>query len=115
MVVTVGSIHGGTKHNIIPDEVHLQLTVRSYSDESRDKTLAAIKRIVLGQAIAAGLPEELYPQVVLADEYTPALYNDPQLAERLAGTLKIWLGDSAIIQGEPSMAGEDFGRYGRTR
>ena len=56
-VVTVGSIHGGTKHNIIPDEVHLQLTLRSYSDEVRAKLIAAIRRIVKGQAIAAGLPE----------------------------------------------------------
>ncbi len=114
VVVTVGAIHGGTKHNIIPNEVHLQLTIRSYSDESRDRTIGAIRRIVKGQAIAAGLPEELYPEAILADEYTPALYNDPDLANRLANSLKNWIGPDNVVKTDPVMGGEDFGRYGRT-
>src|SRR5207245_7332883 len=73
-VVTVGSIHGGTKHNIIPDEVKLQLTVRSYTDEVRQQTIEAIRRIARGQAIAAGVPEDRLPEVKLEDEFTPATY-----------------------------------------
>ncbi len=114
VVVTVGSIHGGTKHNVIPDEVHLQLTIRTYSDKSRTSTIAAIRRIVEGQALAAGLPKDLYPEAVLMDQYTPALYNDPELAGRLAGTLTNWIGEGNVVAVDPVMGGEDFGRYGRT-
>ena len=114
VVVTVGSFHGGAKHNVIPDDVHLQLTIRSYSDESRERTLAAIRRIVEGQAMAAGLPEELYPEVVLMDQNTPALYNDPKLVNRLADAMANWIGKGNVIAVDPVMGGEDFGRYGRT-
>src|SRR4030088_1682282 len=73
IVVTVGSIHGGTKHNIIPDEVKLQLTVRTYKADVRERTLAAIERIAKGCATTAGLPPERAPVVeVLRDEFTPA-------------------------------------------
>ena len=113
-VVTVGSIHGGTKHNIIPDEVHLQLTLRSYSDAVRAKLIAAIRRIVKGQAIAAGLPEAKHPLVKVKDEFTPAAYNDPKLVARINGVFKTWLGEGALIERKPTMGGEDFGRYGRT-
>jgi len=113
-VVTVGSIHGGTKHNIIPDEVHLQLTLRSYSDEVRAKLIAAISRIVKGQAVAAGLPEAKHPIVKVKDEFTPAAYNDPKLVTRINGVFKSWLGEGALIERKPTMGGEDFGRYGRT-
>jgi len=113
-VVTVGSIHGGTKHNIIPDEVHLQLTLRSYSDEVREKLIAAIRRIVKGQAVAAGLPEAKHPLVKVKDEFTPAAYNDPKLVARINGVFKTWLGEGALIERKPTMGGEDFGRYGRT-
>ncbi len=112
-VVTVGAIHGGTKHNIIPDEVHLQLTLRSYSDEVRNHTIEAIKRITRGLAMAAGVPEDRMPIVTVADEYTPATYNDPELTLRLAEVLKQSLGKSNVIHTEPVMGGEDFGRYGR--
>src|SRR6185369_12240498 len=84
-VVTVGSIHGGTKHNIIPDEVRLQLTLRSYSDEVRQHTLESIKRITRGLAEAAGIPQDRYPLVTLQDESATATYNQPELAQRLAG------------------------------
>ena len=113
-VVTVGSIHGGTKHNIIPDEVHLQLTIRSYSDEVREKLIAAIKRIAIGQAVAAGLPEEKHPLVKVKDEYTPAAYNDPKLVARVNGIFEKWFGKDVLIERKPTMGGEDFGRYGRT-
>jgi len=113
-VVTVGSIHGGTKHNIIPDEVKLQLTVRSYADEVRKQTLDAIQRIARGQAIAAGMPEDRLPIVHVESDFTAATYNDPKLTERVVGVFKRWFGDTNVIQRKPSMGGEDFGDYGRT-
>ena len=113
-VVTVGSIHGGTKHNIIPDEVHLQLTVRSYTDEVRQQTIEAIKRIVRGQALTAGVPEDRLPEVKVLDDFTAATYNNPELTERLAGVFKSTFGDSNVIKKKPTMGGEDFGEYGRT-
>jgi amidohydrolase len=114
VVVTVGSIHGGTKRNIIPDEVRLQLTVRSYKEEVRQQTLAAIKRIVHGQALAAGLPEDRLPEVKVTDEITPSLYNNPKLTERLVGALQPWFGEANFTQKPPSMGGEDFSEFGRT-
>jgi hippurate hydrolase len=112
-VVTVGSIHGGTKHNIIPDAVHLQLTLRSYSDQVRDQTIAAIERIAHGIARAAGIPEDKMPMVTVQDEYTPATYNDPDLTRRIAKSFRAVLGNQNVMEAEPVMAGEDFGRYGR--
>src|SRR5439155_538715 len=106
-VVTVGSIHGGTKHNIISDEVRLQLTVRSYTDEVRKQTIEAIKRIVRGQAFAAGIPEDRLPEIKIGDDFTPATYNNPELTERLAGVFKSWLGDSHVVKKKPIMGGED--------
>jgi hippurate hydrolase len=114
LVVTVGSIHGGTRRNIIPDEVRLQLTVRSYKEEVRQQTLAAIKRIARGQALAAGIPEDRLPEVKVTDEITPALYNDPKLTERLMVALQAWFGAASLIQKPPSMGGEDFSEFGRT-
>ncbi|MSU50558.1 MAG: amidohydrolase [Opitutus sp.] len=113
-VVTVGSIHGGTKHNIIPDEVKLQLTLRSYSDEVRARTLEAVRRICRGEAIAAGLPDDRMPVVAVKDEGTPATYNDPALTRRLRGALAGWLGGDNVKAIEAEMGGEDFGRLGRT-
>jgi hippurate hydrolase len=114
-VVTVGSIHGGTKHNIIPDEVQLQLTLRSYSDDVRAQTIAAIKRMTRGLAEAAGVPEDRLPIVSLKDnEFTPATYNDPALTRRLAGVFKNQFGETKAQQVKPVMGGEDFSEYGRT-
>ena len=113
-VVTVGSVHGGTKHNIIPDEVKLQITVRSYADEVRRATLAAIKRIARGLALAAGLPDDRLPIVTISDQTFNALFNDPQLTERLATTFKSWFGGENVLRGKPTMGGEDFAEYGRT-
>ena len=113
-VVTVGSIHGGTKHNIIPDDVKLQLTVRSYSDAVRGQLLAGISRIVRGEAVAAGVPEDRMPEVNISDDHTPAGYNDPATAERLAKTFRAWFGESRVTKRKPTMGGEDFSEFGRT-
>jgi amidohydrolase len=113
-VVTVGSIHGGFKHNVIPDRVDMQLTVRSYTDETRATLLDGIRRIARGQALSAGLPDDLLPDVTLLDEHTPALYNDPALTEQLAGVLKQRFGDDRVVKVDPVMGGEDFSEYGRT-
>ena len=112
LVITVGSIHGGTKHNIIPDEVKMQLTIRTYKKEVRDKVLAAIDRIAKGCAIAAGLPPDKMPDVhVREDEFTPATYNNPQLTKRVTAALKVALGSDKIIAKDPTMGAEDFCAY----
>jgi amidohydrolase len=113
VVVTVGSIHGGTKHNVIPDEVKLQLTVRTYKDEVREQVISAIERIVKGIAISAGVPKNLEPVVTVKDEFTPATYNTPELVERVVVSLKAMVGEENVVKREASMGGEDFGRYGR--
>lgn len=112
-VVTVGSIHGGTKHNVIPDRVALQLTVRSYTDEVRRTLLDGIRRIAEGQARAAGLPESLLPEVRVKDESTPSTFNDPALTARVMAALARTLGEDAVHQVPPVMGGEDFAEYGR--
>src|SRR5213592_671681 len=94
IVVTVGSIHGGTKHNIIPDEVKMQLTVRTYKADTRERVLASIDRIAKGIAAAAGIPPERAPIVnVSKDQFCPATYNNPELTKRLFGVWKNSLGD----------------------
>lgn len=108
-VVTVGSIHGGTKHNIISDQVHMQLTVRSYTDAVRAQVLAAISRITLGVAASAGAPEP----IITTSEGTPATYNDPALTARCAAVFKRVLGPENVVPLEPVMGGEDFSLYGR--
>ena len=113
-VVTVGSIHGGTKHNIIPNEVKLQLTVRSYTDKVRNQIIAAIRRISLGTAQAAGVAKDRLPVVTVKDEFTPSAYNEPALAKRVTDTMADWLGKGTLIKRQPTMGGEDFGMYGRT-
>jgi hippurate hydrolase len=114
-VVTVGSIHGGTKHNIIPNEVKLQLTLRSYSEAVRQHTLEAVRRICRGEAIATGLPDDLMPVVTVAeDEFTPSTYNDPALTRRLRSALQAWLGADRVVSADPEMGGEDFSEFGRT-
>ncbi len=113
-VVTVGSIQGGTKHNIIPDEVKLQLTLRSYTDEVRQQTITAVKRIVRGQALSAGIPEDRLPEIKFSEDYTPSTYNEPKLTQRLAGAWENWLGATNVIKAKPTMGGEDFSEYSRT-
>ena len=108
-VVTVGSIHGGTKHNIIGDTCQLQLTVRSYSPAVRKKLIAAIRRKALAAAASADGPE---PEISVS-EGTPSLFNDPDLVDRLVPVLKQTLGEKNVHEVQPSMGGEDFGRIGR--
>jgi amidohydrolase len=112
IVVTVGSIHGGTKHNIISDEVKMQLTVRTYKQEVRDRVLAAIERIAKGIAVTAGVPEDRMPIVkVEKDQYTPATYNNPELTKRVSAALKSAIGANNVVQKDPTMGGEDFSEY----
>ncbi len=107
-VVTVGSIHGGTKHNIISDECRLQLTLRSLTPEVRKQLQDAVRRKALAAAASAGAPE---PTVEISDG-TPALHNDPALTGRVVDTLKRLFGEEKVVEGDPVMGGEDFGRYG---
>jgi amidohydrolase len=112
IVVTVGSIHGGTKHNIISDEVKMQLTVRTYKQEVRDRVLAAIERIAKGIATTAGVPDDRMPIVkVEKDQYTPATYNNPELTKRVSAALKTAIGAGNVVVKDPTMGGEDFSEY----
>lgn len=113
-VLTVGSIHGGTKGNVIGNEVKMELTLRSYTDEVRQKLIASIRRICNAEAQSVGLSEDMYPTIYVRDEFTPSLYNDPDLSVRLS---KVWqdaLGEENVEQASPVMGGEDFSRYGKT-
>jgi hippurate hydrolase len=112
-VVTVGAFNAGTKHNIIGDEAHLQITVRSYTDAVRATLLDGIARIARAQAIAADLPDELMPDVQVQEVYTPALYNDDALAEQAGGALRSIFGEDVKLA-QPSTGGEDFSRFGMT-
>lgn len=110
VVITVGSIHGGTKHNIIPDEVDLQLTVRAYKEEVRKRVLASIERITKGIALAAGIPDDRAPIVKFSDtQVTAATYNDPQLTERMSAVFVKALGNDNVVKLPPVMMSEDFG------
>lgn len=111
-VVTVGAISGGTKHNIISDRVEMQLTVRSYTDQNRALLLEGISRIAKAQARAMGLPADRLPEVIVKNEYTPALYNDPALSERIANVLRGELGAKNVVLQTQVMGGEDFARFG---
>ncbi len=113
-VVTVGSIHGGSAFNIIPDEVKLQLTLRSYNDSVRSHTIAAVRRICDGTARAAGIPQDLLPVVKVRDQYTPSNVNDIKLTKRLAATFRRALGSENVLDTPPSTVGEDFSRFART-
>ena len=112
VVVTVGSIHGGTKHNIISDEVKMQLTVRTYKAEVREQVLKAIERIANGVAASAGVPAERAPIFqVESDQFTPSTYNNPDLTKRLAAVWKKTLGETNVAIVDPVMGGEDFSVY----
>ncbi len=112
VVITVGSIHGGTKHNIIGNEVKMQLTVRTYKSDVREQVLSAIERIAKGCATAGGWPPEKLPEVkVLRDEFTPSTYNNPELTQRLIGVWKQSLGENNVEIVDPTMGGEDFSEY----
>lgn len=112
-VVTVGSFHAGAKHNIISDKATLLLTVRSYSDETRQALLDGIARIAKGEAIAAGMPEALMPEVNIKDEYTPATYNTPEFTHKMAKVFTQRFGEKRVVQTPAVMGGEDFSRFYR--
>jgi len=114
-VLSVGSIHGGHKHNVIPDKVNMQLTLRSYTSAVRLQMIGAIKRITKNLAIAAGIPADRMPEVLIKDEYTPVAYNDPDLMHRLAAIFRGEIGAANVIESSPVMGGEDFGRYGQVK
>jgi hippurate hydrolase len=107
-VITVGAIHGGTKHNIIGSECHLQLTVRSYSDKVRKQLADAIQRKAKAAADSAGAPA---PTVTFSDG-TPAMFNDEKLVRRLAPVFERVLGKENNRDAEPQMGGEDFSEFG---
>ncbi|HYS53441.1 MAG TPA: amidohydrolase [Thermoanaerobaculia bacterium] len=116
VVVTVGAIHGGAKRNVIPDQVELLLTVRTYKPEVRQRVLESIGRITRGIALAAGIPVDRAPIIeVQKSESAEATYNDPALTERLARALKRDMGADNVVQIDPLMVSEDFGRFGLER
>lgn len=110
-VVTVGSFHGGSKHNIIPPEVKMQLTVRSFKDSVRKHLLEGIERIAKAAALAARAPEPVFK--IEQSEFTPSLYNDPALTKRAVTSLNRVLGEKNVLAKPPKMGGEDFSRFSR--
>jgi hippurate hydrolase len=112
-VVTVGTIHGGLKRNIIPDEVKLELNLRAYKEDVRQKLIEAIARITRAAALGAGMPEDRLPIVTVIDtEFAPVVNNDPALTERMTGVFRRVLGPQNVWDAAPVMGSEDFGRFG---
>jgi hippurate hydrolase len=112
-VVTVGDIHGGTKRNVIPNEVKMELTTRAFSESAMNVIVAGVRRTAEGVALAAGVPQDRQPIVnVLENESAPATYNDPALAARVKTALGMALGAKNVFDDAPIMASEDFGLFG---
>ena len=108
-VITVGSFHAGTKHNIISDVAHLQLTVRNDNLETREVLLAGIRRIAENMGRVAGLPEDMLPEVIVSDESVPPTVNDPQLTQRLRAAWGKQLGEDIFYESKrEGMGAEDF-------
>ncbi|MDJ0698334.1 MAG: amidohydrolase [Woeseiaceae bacterium] len=113
-VVTVGSFHAGTKHNVISDRAHLQLTVRNTSDETRKILLDGIRRIAENIGRAAGLPEDKLPQVIVADGSLPSIVNDRELMTRVSNAWSATMAEGRVVAAEPSsMVAEDFVHFTR--
>ena len=110
VVITVGSIHGGSRPNIIPDEVTLQLSVRTFTPEVRARIHSAIRRIVINEAEAAGAPRE--PRIDVQPSTRYPVNNDPKLTLRLADVLKKHMGEQNVIEMPAKMTSEDFSEYG---
>ncbi len=113
-VITVGSFQAGFKHNIIPDKAHLKITVRSYTDEVRNKLLDGIKRTAKAQAISAGLPEDLHPEILIEQDNLVSTYNDPTLSTLVSKSLKSRFGEDRVYSLPATMGGEDFAYFSRT-
>ncbi|NOR76287.1 MAG: amidohydrolase [Draconibacterium sp.] len=114
IVVTVGSIHGGTRPNIIPDEVKMELTLRYYSDAAIEKVIAAIKRVSKSAAEMAGMADDKLPKVLVSPVETPPVLNNLELSENIKNFATEIIGAENILKTSPAMVGEDFGKYGRT-
>lgn len=111
-VVTVGSIHGGSVHNIIPDEVTMQLTLRYYAPEIRETLISNIKKISEHIARSAGMPDDKLPSYWIREPYTPPLINDEELTDLMVSVFKREFEENKIVEIEAEMIGEDFSRYG---
>ena len=111
-VLTVGTIHGGTKRNIIPEEVTMGLTLRTYSDKVRDQIIADVRRTAAGIAVGYGVPQDRMPIVTVSQtEITPATYNDPAFAERLRAIAVASLGADHVETSDSVMGSEDVGLF----
>lgn len=113
-VVTVGAINGGNKHNVIPDEVHMLLTLRYFEDKVLEQIEKSLVNISRGAAIAAGLPADKMPSVIIDPADNPPVVNNPSLVMSGASSMKSILGDASVIQVDPATVAEDFGKYGLT-
>lgn len=113
-VVTVGTIHGGLKRNIISDEVKLELTLRAFDDKVMTQLVTAIRRQCAGLAQAAGVPSDRMPVITLTPESVPVTINDAPLTRRLSGTFAEWFGTDRVKLTPPITGGEDFSEFGRT-
>ncbi len=111
-VLTVAMIHGGVKHNAIPDEVRLGLNIRFFDDDVRARLLDGIERIAAGLAQAAGVPEDRMPVFTLLDESARPLVNDPALVRRVRAAVEAALGTERVGSLGPSSGSEDFGAFG---
>lgn len=112
-VVSVGSVHGGSRHNIIPDEVKLQLTVRSYGDETRQRLLSGIRRIAEAEARAAGVPGDRMPVMTVSDDFTPATFNTDRLTRHVGEIFAARFGRDRVIRQPAVLGGEDFSEFHR--
>ena len=113
-VITVGSVHGGTKNNIIPDQVNMQLTIRYFSEEVHHQILKSLVTLANGIALSSGLPADKMPDMVFGENQTPPLYNDPDLVARTVASMQSMLGKENLELVAPTTISEDFGRYGKT-
>lgn len=131
-VISVGSIHGGTTGNIIPNEVEMKLTIRSFSDKTREAIIRKIERLCQGTALAAGLEEKDFPVIefttlrppshvrkilqnksveMASEDYNPSVYNDPVLTGEVVAAFRATLGAENVVELPPEMFGEDFSNY----
>jgi hippurate hydrolase len=111
--VTVSSVHGGTKVNVVPDEIKLLVSVRAFNDQARDRAVKSVERICKGMAQAAGIPDALAPIVKATDEdRVSALYNDPALCERMTAVFRQELGADKVGLRDKRMTGDDFAHFG---